>query len=118
MKAFMDIDICGGGCVGSRGCVGGCLGGFIGCREGMGGKKKVLFMEGGFGIEKCELGILGIEWELLEIDDLGGEGVGGKVESLVWRGDIGGVVYCKGNNGGWICVEESELKIIGEVGRK
>ena len=69
----------------------------------------------GFPIQKSQLRILGIEWELFDIHDFRGEPLRAKLESFLSKGDIAAVVYSNPNNPAWICLEESELKIIGEL---
>ena len=58
---------------------------------------------------------MGIEWELFDIHDFRGEPLRAKLESFLSKGDIAAVVYSNPNNPAWICLEESELKIIGEL---
>lgn len=74
-----------------------------------------MFIDPGFPIQKSQLRILGIEWELFDIHDFRGEPLRAKLESFLSKGDIAAVVYSNPNNPAWICLEESELKIIGEL---
>lgn len=78
-------------------------------------ENKVLFIDPGFPIQKSQLRILGIAWESFDIHDFRGEPLRAKLESFLSKGDIAAIVYSNPNNPAWICLEESELKIIGEL---
>ena len=62
VKAFIDIDISPRACVPTVGSVAGSFGGFIGCCQRDPMKRKVLFIDPGFPIQKSQLRMLGIEW--------------------------------------------------------
>lgn len=115
VKAFIDIDISPRACLPTTGSVAASFGAFIACTQRIPGKNKVLFIDPGFPIQKSQLRILGIEWELFDIHDFRGEPLRAKLESFLSKGDIAAVVYSNPNNPAWICLEESELKIIGEL---
>ena len=109
VKAFIDIDISPRACVPTTGSVAASFGAFIACTQRIPGKNKVLFIDPGFPIQKSQLRILGIGWEYF------GEPLRAKLESYMAKGDIAAVVYSNPNNPAWICLEEEELKIIGEL---
>ena len=93
VKAFIDIDISPRACVPTTGSVAASFGAFIACTQRIPGKNKVLFI----------------------IHDFRGEPLRAKLESYMAKGDIAAVVYSNPNNPAWICLEEEELKIIGEL---
>ena len=115
VKAFIDIDISPRACVPTTGSVAASFGAFIACTQRIPGKNKVLFIDPGFPIQKSQLRILGIGWEYFDIHDFRGEPLRAKLESYMAKGDIAAVVYSNPNNPAWICLEEEELKIIGEL---
>lgn len=115
VKAFINIDISPRACVPTTGSVAGSFGAFIACTQRIPGKNKVLFIDPGFPIQKSQLRILGIAWESFDIHDFRGEPLRAKLESFLSKGDIAAIVYSNPNNPAWICLEESELKIIGEL---
>ena len=118
VKAFIDIDISPRACLPTTGSVAASFGAFIACTQRIPGKNKVLFIDPGFPIQKSQLRILGIEWELFDIHDFRGEPLRAKLESFLSKGDIAAVVYSNPNNPAWICLEEEELAIIGELATK
>ena len=115
VKAFIDVDISPRACLPTTGSVAASFGAFIACTQRIPGKDKVLFIDPGFPIQKSQLRILGIAWESFDIHDFRGEPLRAKLESFLSKGDIAAIVYSNPNNPAWICLEESELKIIGEL---
>ena len=104
IKAFIDIDINPLGCIPTTGSVAGSFGAFIACTQRIPGKDKVLFIDPGFPIQKSQL--------------RRGEGLRAKLEEELAAGDIAAIVYSNPNNPAWICLEESELQVIGELATK
>ena len=115
VKAFINIDISPRACLPTTGSVAASFGSFIACTQRVPGKNKILFIDPGFPIQKSQLRILGIEWRLFDIHDYRGEALRDKLESYLVEGDIAAIVYSNPNNPAWICLEEEELKIIGEL---
>lgn len=115
VKAFIDIEISPRACVSTTGSVAASFGSFIACTQRIPGKAKVLFIDPGFPIQKSQLRILGIDWTYFDIHDFRGKLLREKLESYLSEGDIAAIVYSNPNNPAWICLEEDELKIIGEL---
>ena len=118
VKAFIDIDISSRACLPTTGSVAASFGAFIACTQRIPGKDKVLFIDPGFPIQKSQLRILGIRWKLFDIHDFRGQALRDKMEEYLKDGDIAAIVYSNPNNPAWICLEEEELKIIGELATK
>jgi len=118
VKAFIDIDISPRACLPTTGSVAASFGAFIACTQCIPGKDKVLFIDPGFPIQKSQLRILGIRWKLFDIHDFRGQALRDKMEEYLKDGDIAAIVYSNPNNPAWICLEEEELKIIGELATK
>lgn len=118
VKAFLDIDISARACVPTVGSVAGSFGSFIACTQCTPGKNKVLFIDPGFPIQKSQLRVIGAEWVEFDIYNYRGEALRGKLEQMMAAGDIAAIVYSNPNNPAWICLEEQELKIIGELATK
>ena len=118
VKAFLDIDISARACVPTVGSVAGSFGSFIACTQCTSGKNKVLFIDPGFPIQKSQLRVIGAEWVEFDIYNYRGEALRGKLEQMMASGDIAAIVYSNPNNPAWICLEEEELRIIGELATK
>ena len=115
VKAFLDLDITPRACIPTTGGVAASFASFIACTQRIRGKDKVLFIDPGFPIQKSQLKILGIGWVSFDIYRYRGEALRGKLEEMMGGGDIAAIVYSNPNNPAWICLEESELRIIGEM---
>ncbi len=115
VKAFIDIDISPRACIPTTGSVAASFGSFIATTQCQPGKDKVLFIDPGFPIQKSQLRIIGARWEQFDIYDYRGEALRDKLESYLSQGDIAAIVYSNPNNPAWICLEDSELAIIGEL---
>ena len=118
VKAFLNVDISARACVPTVGSVAGSYGSFIACTQRTPGKNKVLFIDPGFPIQKSQLRVIGAEWAEFDIYNYRGEALRGKLEQMLSAGDIAAIVYSNPNNPAWICLEEQELKIIGELATK
>ena len=118
VKAFLDIDISARACIPTTGSSTGSFGAFIACVHRMPGKDKVLFINPGFPIQKSQLRIIGAGWKEFDIHDYRGDRLRGKLEEMMASGDIAAIVYSNPNNPAWICLEEQELRIVGEMATK
>ena len=118
VKAFLNVDISARACVPTVGSVAGSYGSFIACTQRTPGKNKVLFIDPGFPIQKSQLRVIGAEWVEFDIYNYRGEALREKLEQMLSAGDIAAIVYSNPNNPAWICLEEQELKIIGELATK
>ena len=115
VKAFMDVEVSPRSCVPTVGSVAGSYGAFIACTQRIKGKNKVLFIDPGFPIQKSQLRIIGAEWVEFDIYNYRGEALRDKLEQMLSAGDVAAIVYSNPNNPAWICLEEQELAIIGEL---
>lgn len=118
VKAFIDIDISPRSCIPTTGSVAGSFGAFIACTQRIPGKDKVLFIDPGFPIQKSQLRVLGISWKEFDIYPYRGAGLRAKLEEELTAGDVAAIVYSNPNNPAWICLEDSELQVIGELATK
>lgn len=119
VKAFINVDITPRSCVPTTGSVAASFGSFIAATQRIPGKDKVLFIDPGFPIQKSQLRVLGIGWREFDIYPCrGAEKLSVRLEEELSRGDIAAIVYSNPNNPAWICLEEEELAVIGELATK
>lgn len=118
VKAFINVDISARACIPTTGSSTGSYGAFIACTQRIPGKDKVLFIDPGFPIQKSQLRIIGAKWKEFDIYHYRGAKLREKLEQMLSEGDIAAIVYSNPNNPAWICLEEEELKIIGELATK
>ena len=115
VKAFLDVDVSARSCVPTVGSVAGSFGSFIACTQRTPGKDKVLFIDPGFPIQKSQLRVIGARWKEFDIHGYRGAGLREKLEEELSGGDVAAIIYSNPNNPAWICLEEEELAIIGEL---
>lgn len=116
VKAFIDVDISPRSCIPSTGSVAGSFASLIAVSQRIPGKDKILFIDPGFPIQKSQLRVLGVEWKSFDIHPCrGAEKLKARLEEELASGDIAGIVYSNPNNPAWICLEEEELAVIGEL---
>ena len=119
VKAFINTDISPRSCIPTTGSVASSFASFIACTQRNPQKDTVLFIDPGFPIQKSQLRILGVKWEQFDIYHFRGNNLRDKLESFLEKGHIAAIiVYSNPNNPAWICLEEEELAIIGELATK
>lgn len=115
VKAFIDVDIKPEGCVPVCGSMQGTFASFLTCSQACHEKDTVLFIDPGFPVQKMQLQVQGVKYETFDVYDYRGEKLRGKLESYLSKGNICAIVYSNPNNPSWICFNDDELKIIGEL---
>lgn len=115
IKAFINIDLSPVGCIPVVGSVEGSFGAFVAAWQCDKTKDRVLFIDPGFPIQKSQLKIIGAQWEQFDIFEYRGKKLRAKLEEILKSGRISSIIYSNPNNPAWICLDESELQIIGEL---
>lgn len=115
VKAFIDIDIKPEGCVPVCGSMQGTFASFLTCSQADHRKDTVLFIDPGFPVQKMQLQVQGVKYETFDVYDYRGEKLRGKLEGYLSNGNICAIVYSNPNNPSWICFNDDELRIIGEL---
>ena len=115
VKAFIDIDIKPEGCVPVCGSMQGTFASFLTCSQADHRKDTVLFIDPGFPVQKMQLQEQGVKYETIDVNDYRGEKLRGKLEGYLSKGNICAIVYSNPNNPSWICFNDDELRIIGEL---
>ena len=75
----------------------------------------MLFIDPGFPVQKQQLQVMGVKYETFDMYHYRGEKLGPKVESYLKKGNICCIIYSNPNNPSWVCLNEDELKAIGEL---
>lgn len=115
VKAFIDVDVQPEGCVPVCGSMQGTFASFLTCSQADKKKDTVLFIDPGFPVQKMQLQVQGVKYETFDVYDYRGEKLRGKLESYLSKGNICAIVYSNPNNPSWICFNDDELRIIGEL---
>jgi len=115
VKAFIDVDINPEGCVPVCGSMQGTFASFLTCSQADKKKDTVLFIDPGFPVQKMQLQVQGVKYETFDVYDYRGKKLRQKLESYLSKGNICAIVYSNPNNPSWICFNDDELRIIGEL---
>lgn len=115
VKAFIGVDINADGCIPVCGSMQGTFASFLTCSQVDPQKDTVLFIDPGFPVQKMQLQIMGVKYETFDVYDYRGDKLKGKIESYLAKGNICAVIYSNPNNPSWVCLNEDELRGIGEL---
>lgn len=106
VKAFLDIDVKPEGCIPTVGSMMGTFASFIVCTHLSSEKDTILFINPGFSVQPLQAKVLGYKREAFDVYDCRGERLRDKLESILAKGHIAGIVYSNPNNPSWVCLTE------------
>lgn len=118
VKAFLDINVKPEGCIPTVGSMMGTFASFIVCTHLSPEKDTILFINPGFSVQPLQAKVLGYKREAFDVYDCRGELLRDKLESILAKGHIAGIVYSNPNNPSWVCLTEEELRYVGELATK
>ncbi len=118
IKAFIDVDIAPEGCVPVTGSMQGTFASFLVCGQCDPEKDTILFIDPGFPVQKQQITVMGYKYETFDVYEYRGAKLKEKLEKYLSGGNIAAVVYSNPNNPAWFCLQEDELRIIGEAATK
>jgi len=117
-KLFLDIDIDAANCIPTVGSMQGGFAAFLTLSKLNKNRDTSLFIDPGFPVHRQQQIVLGLKYESFDIYDFRGEKLRDKLESYFSTGKIHSVLYSNPNNPSWICFNDKELRIIGELATK
>jgi aspartate/methionine/tyrosine aminotransferase len=115
IKLFLDIDLKPEGCIPTCGSMQGSCAGFLTVNRTDRNKEGTLFIDPGFPVHKQQCQVLGHQYYSFDIYDFRGKKLRDKLKSFFDTGKISSLLYSNPNNPSWICLNEEELAIIGEL---
>ena len=118
VKLFMDIDVKPEGCIPTVGSMEGSYASFLVAGSCYKERDTALFIDPGFPVQKQQMLVMGQKYETFDVFDFRGEKLRSKLESYLSNGNINCIVYSNPNNPAWICFDEEELSIIGDLANK
>lgn len=118
LKLFMNIDVLPEGCVPTVGSMEGSYASFLVAGSCTKERDTALFVDPGFPVQKQQMLVMGQKYESFDVFDFRGEKLREKIESYLAKGNINCIIYSNPNNPAWICFDENELQIIGELANK
>ncbi|MFK5854892.1 MAG: pyridoxal phosphate-dependent aminotransferase [Bacteroidota bacterium] len=118
VKLFMDIEVREEGCLPTVGSMQGGFASFLLLSRLHKERDTTLFIDPGFPVHKMQHRVLNLKFESFDVYNYRGEKLREKLESYFSSGKIHSVIYSNPNNPSWICFNDDELKIIGELATK
>jgi len=118
IKLFLDTDIGPEMCIPTVGSMMGGMVCFLVANRNDRTKEGTLFIDPGFPVQKQQVKILGHDYYSFDVYNYRGSRLRAKLESYFETGKISSLLYSNPNNPAWICLNEEELAIIGELCRK
>ncbi len=115
---FLNVEIAPAGCIPTTGSMQGTYAAFLAAGHVDKKKDTVLFIDPGFPVQKQQMLILGQKFETFDVFNFRGDKLKDKLESYLAKGNINSLVYSNPNNPAWICFNDEELKVIGELATK
>jgi aspartate/methionine/tyrosine aminotransferase len=115
LKLFLDIEVNPEGCIPTCGSMQGSCAGFLTVNRTDNTKEGTLFIDPGFPVHKQQCQVLGHNFFSFDIYDFRGRKLKDKLKQYLDKGKISSLLYSNPNNPSWICFNEEELSIIGEL---
>lgn len=118
IKLFLDVDVEPQHCVPTVGAMMGGMASFMVVNRSDHTRTGTLFLDPGFPVQKQQCLVLGHEYGSFDLYDFRGEKLQQKMEEEIKKGKYSSILYSNPNNPSWICLNDQELSIIGEISRK
>jgi aspartate/methionine/tyrosine aminotransferase len=117
-KLFLDINVSPQGCIPAIGSMMGSLICFAVANRTDRKKEGTLFIDPGFPVHKQQAMMLGQAFSAFDVYNYRGKKLKAKLESYLDTGKVSTILYSNPNNPSWMCLNEEELAIIGELSLK
>ena len=118
ISAFVDLTVDPECCVPVVGSMEGSFASFLIANQCNPLKNTILFIDPGFPVQKQQATVLGFKYLSFDVYDFRGGKLRAELEKHLATGAISCMIYSNPNNPGWFCLQEEELRIIGELADK
>ena len=118
VKSFLDIAVKAESCIPTVGSMQGSFAAFLTLARMHKERDTTLFIDPGFPVHKLQHTVLGQKFESFDVYEFRGKKLREKLESYFSKGNIHSVLYSNPNNPSWICFNDDELRIIGDLANK
>jgi aspartate/methionine/tyrosine aminotransferase len=117
-KLFLDIDVEASNCVPTVGSMQGSFTCFLTLSRLDPLRDTTLLIDPGFPVHRQQHKVLGQKFESFDVYDFRGDKLKDKVESYLAKGNVHSILYSNPNNPSWICFNDKELQILGDLANK
>ena len=118
VNLVMDVDVQPMHCVPTVGSMMGGMASFMVVNRSDQDRTGTLFLDPGFPVQKQQCLVLGHQFGSFDLFDYRGEKLAEKMTEELEKGHYSSILYSNPNNPSWICLDDEELKTIGEISRK
>ena len=118
IKMFMDVDVEPEHCIPTVGSMMGGMASFMVVNRSDQHRTGTLFLDPGFPVQKQQCLVLGHTYGSFDLYDFRGDKLKAKMTEEIEKGQYSSILYSNPNNPSWICLNEEELQIIGEISIK
>lgn len=118
VKSFLDVEVPAKCVIPTVGSMQGSFTLMLLLKQRIPGKDTMLFINPGFPAQRHQGKILGMNSESFDIYEYRGKKLEEKLESILSKGNITGLIYSNPNNPAWTNLTEEELEIIGRMATK
>jgi aspartate/methionine/tyrosine aminotransferase len=118
VKLFLDVDVEPIHCVPTVGSMMGGMASFMVVNRSDQDRTGTLFLDPGFPVQKQQCLVLGHSFGSFDLYDYRGDKLEAKMEEEIEKGQYSSILYSNPNNPSWICLNDQELKVIGEISKK
>jgi aspartate/methionine/tyrosine aminotransferase len=115
IKLFLDVDVDPMHCVPTVGAMMGGMAAFMVVNRSDQNRTGTLFLDPGFPVQKQQCLVLGHQYGSFDLYDFRGGKLKAKMVEEIEKGHYSSILYSNPNNPSWICLNEKELEIIGEI---
>jgi aspartate/methionine/tyrosine aminotransferase len=115
IKLFLNVSVKPESCIPTVGSMMGGMVTFLVANRNDRTKEGTLFLDPGFPVQKQQVKMLGHDYFSFDIYNYRGEKLKAKLESYLKTGKVSSLLYSNPNNPAWICLNDEELQIIGEL---
>lgn len=115
VKAFINLDIAPEGCVPVVGSMQGTFTSFLVAGQCNPEKDTILFIDPGFPVQKQQALVMGYKALSFDVYNYRGGKLRAQLEDYLSKGNVACIIYSNPNNPAWFCLNDDELKIIGQL---
>ncbi len=118
IKAFINVDVPEKCIVPTVGSMQGAFVSLLACKQMRDDRDTILFIDPGFPVQKQQCRVMEAKYESFDVADFRNEKLGPKLEEYLKSGKISAILFSNPNNPSWMCLNEDELRTIGELATK
>lgn len=118
IKAFVNIDIAPKCIIPTVGSMQGAFVTLMAMKQMRDERDTILFIDPGFPVQKQQCRVIDAKIAAFDVADYRAEKLGPKLEEYLQSGKIAAILFSNPNNPSWMCLNDEELRCIGELATK